>query len=66
MLNDGAVHAELVFRVGRGGLGLGDEGLEDGVDDGVVPFLCLRVVVGGSGGESRVACVIRDLTEPGG
>ena len=64
MLYDGAGHCEFVLRAAFGrGCGFGDEGFEDGVDDAVVPVLCLVVVVGGGGGESRVTGIVADLFE---
>lgn len=54
MLNDCAVDGEfvpgLLFGFGLGGRrggGFGDEGFENGIDDGAVPDLGLRVIVGG-------------------
>ncbi len=62
VLYDRTIYTEfiLVRRRFRGG-GLGDQGFEDGVDDAVVPDGGLGVVVGGSGGEGGVACVVADL-----
>lgn len=45
MLNDGAVDAEFVFCLRIGGCGFRDQGLEDGVDDAVVPALRGGVVI---------------------
>lgn len=45
--------------------GFGDEGLQDAVDDGVVPGGGAVVLVGCCGGESRGAGVCGDLGEAG-
>lgn len=81
MLNDRAVHSELVAAAicccGGGGAvfgvllrfvgggGFGDEGLEDRVDDGVVPGCGAVVVVGCCGAEGGGAGVCGDLGEAG-
>jgi hypothetical protein len=78
VLNNRAVHSELVaaaicgggavfwvlLRLVRGG-GFGDDGLEDRVDDGVVPGCGAVVVVGCCGAEGGGAGVCGDLGEAG-
>lgn len=59
MLDNGGVDNEFVL--GRGGFGLGDEGLQDVVDDGVVPRLRSGVLVDGRGAYGGIACVVADL-----
>lgn len=63
VLDDGGVYDEFVL--GRGGFGLGDERLEDVVDDGVVPRLRSGVLVDGGGAYGGIACVVADLAEAG-
>lgn len=63
MLDDGAVDAEFVLRRLVFRCRLRDQGLEDGVDDVVVPALRRGVLVGCRGGERGVAGVVADLAE---
>ena len=64
MLDDGCVYDELILRRCVFALGrLGDEALQDGGDDGVVPVLRGRVFVGGGGAYGFVAGIVADLLE---
>lgn len=73
VLDDGAVDGELVAAAVDGGVrglvrggGFRDEGLQDGVDDGVVPGGGAVVLVGGCGREGGGAGVCGDLGEASG
>lgn len=64
-VDDGTVDGESKRRLGSAGrCCVGDEGLQDVVDDGLVPVLGLGVVVGCSVSERCVACLGDDLFEP--
>lgn len=65
MLDYGGVDDELVLGRAAGGLGLGDEGFEDGIDNVVVPGLRGGVLVDAGGADGGVACVVADLAEAG-
>ena len=63
MLYDGCVYDELVLGWCVLGGGFRYELLENVTDDGVVPCLCLGVLVDRGRGDGSVACVVADLLE---
>jgi len=66
VLDDGAVHGELVRRATRSsasGGGFGDQGAEDVVDDGVIPSLGAGMVVDFDFFESCEASIVGNLLQ---